>query len=91
MNLKSFNSLPKHLQDLIVKTFIQAEKEMSIKAQEKETEDLRWMVDNGYVELITFSPEGAKKYLDAAYEGAWAFQQKRFPEITPKLKELYSK
>lgn len=91
MNLKSFEKLPKHLQDLLVKTFIQAEKEMSLKAEEREEGDLRWMVENGRLELIKFSPEDAKKYVDAAHNGLWELQQKRFPEITPKLRVLLTK
>jgi TRAP-type C4-dicarboxylate transport system substrate-binding protein len=91
MNLKKFESLPKRLQDLLVNTFIEAEKEMSVRAQEKEDSDLRWMVEKGHLELIKFSPRDAKWYLDAAYNGAWAYQQKRFPEITPKLRQLLSK
>ncbi|PKN26605.1 MAG: hypothetical protein CVU64_17485 [Deltaproteobacteria bacterium HGW-Deltaproteobacteria-21] len=91
MNLKSFNSLPKHLQDLMVKTFIEAEKEMSVKADEKEEGDLRWMVEKKNLQLIQFSPEDAKKYVGAAHNGLWELQQKRFPEITPKLRKLLTK
>jgi TRAP-type C4-dicarboxylate transport system substrate-binding protein len=91
MNLKSFNGLPKHLQALIIKTFIEGEKEMSVIAQAKEDEDLQWMLQKGPIKLIKFSPQDAKVYVDAAYNSAWDYQQKRFPEITPKLRELFSK
>jgi TRAP-type C4-dicarboxylate transport system substrate-binding protein len=90
MNLKSFNSLPKHLQDLILKTFVEAEKEMSAVAEAKEEEDLRWLIEKG-VKPLKFSPADAKWYVEAAYKSAWDYQQKRFPEVTPKLKELLSK
>jgi TRAP-type C4-dicarboxylate transport system substrate-binding protein len=91
MNLNSFNKLPKHLQELLVNTFIEAEKEMSLKAEEQEEADLRWMIEKKGLQPIKFSPEDAKWYINAAYKGAWDYQQKRFPEITPKLKELLSK
>ena len=91
MNLKSFNKLPRHLQDLMVKTFIEAEKEMALKGEAIEVGEFRWMVDNGHLEVLKFSPEDTKRYLDAAYNGGWEYQQKRFPEITPKLRALYSK
>ena len=91
MNLKSFNNLPGHLQDLMVKTFIKAEKAMARRGEEVEVSAFRWMVDNGHLEVIKFSPEDTKQYVDAAIKGGWEYQQKRFPEITPKLRALYSK
>ena len=91
MNLKSLNKLPQHLQKLLIDTFIEAEKEMGRRAEKMEDEDLKWMVDKGHLELIKFSPEDTKWYVDAAYQSAWDYQQKRFPKVTPKLKELYTK
>ena len=91
MNLKRFNSLPKDLQDLMTTTFIEAEKNIAPEGETIENNALRWMVDKGHIELIKFSPEDAKWYVEAAYNSAWEYQQKRFPELTPKLKELFSK
>ena len=91
MNLESFNKLPEHLQKLLVDTFIEAEKEMGARAEGIEDEDLQWMLDKGHLELIQFSPEDAKWYVDSANEAAWEYQQKRFPDVTPKLKELFTK
>lgn len=91
MNLESFNKLPKHLQELLVNTFIDAEKEMAIEGTAKEATDLQWMLDKGHLELITFTGEDSKRYLDTANQASWEYQQKRFPEVTPKLKELFTK
>lgn len=91
MNLDSFNQLPKHLQNLLTETFIEAEKDIMIRAAKGQDEAMAFMVDNGLIEPIKFSPADAKWYLEAAYEGAWDYQQERFPEVTPKLRELLTK
>ena len=52
---------------------------------------MKWLADHDFIEIITFSPEDAKRYTDAAYKAAWEYQQKRFPDVTPKLRELYTK
>ena len=43
------------------------------------------------VEFYKLSPDMADWYLKTAYESAWQYQQKRFPDVTPKLKQLFSK
>ena len=91
INLNTFNNLPRHLQDLLVKTFIESEKEMVGAVIRLNREAMNWMVEKKYIEPIKLPPEEAKWYIDSAYKGAWDFQQKRFPEITPKLKQLYTK
>ena len=42
------------------------------------------------VEVYNLSPDTAKWLVDTAYESTWAFQQKRFPDVTPRLKALLS-
>jgi hypothetical protein len=42
------------------------------------------------VEVYNLPPDMAKWLVDTAYESTWAFQQKRFPDVTPKLKTLLS-
>lgn len=91
MNLNTFNNLPRHLQDLLVKTFIESEKEMVGAVIRLNRDAMNWMVEKKYIEPIKLPPEEAKWYIDSAYKGAWDFQQRRFPEITPKLKQLYTK
>jgi TRAP-type C4-dicarboxylate transport system substrate-binding protein len=54
-----------------------------IKAREK-------MIKAG-VEFYKFPPDMAKWFIDTAYNAAWEYQMKRFPDVTPKLRELLSK
>lgn len=91
MNLDSFNRLPKHLQNLLMETFIEAEKDIMKRAAKIQDDAKRFMVDKGLIEPIKFSPANAKWYLEAAYNGAWDYQQKRFPKVTPILRELLTK
>jgi TRAP-type C4-dicarboxylate transport system substrate-binding protein len=91
VNLNTFNKLPKHLQELLVNTFIEAEKEMAGVSTQINQEAMKWMVEKKHIEPIKLSPEDAKWYVESAYKGAWDFQQKRFPEITPKLRQFYTK
>jgi len=43
------------------------------------------------VEIYKLSPDVAEWYLETAYNSAWEYQQERFPEVTPKLRELLTK
>jgi hypothetical protein len=42
------------------------------------------------VEVYTLPPDTAKWLVDTGYAATWEFQRKRFPDVTPKLKELMS-
>ena len=90
MNLETYKKLPAPLQELVMNSFADAEKEIMKTAQAIEDGALKYMVDNGYLTPIKLSPEDAKWYLDSAYESAWEYQNKRFPDVTPKLKELFT-
>ena len=90
MNPASWNRLPKHLQDLMDEVIIEVENEMPAFYGEFMTRDLQKAVAAG-VEVIKFSPEDEKWFLDLAYEAGWAQQFKRYPELAPKFKELLVK
>lgn len=90
MNLEKWNKIPKHLQNLMIESMVQSEKdnrgweiEYRNKAREK-------MVKAG-VEFYKFPPDMAKWFIDTAYTAAWEYQMKRFPDVTPKLRQLLSK
>jgi TRAP-type C4-dicarboxylate transport system substrate-binding protein len=90
MNLDKWNKLPKHLQNLMTECMIQSEKEMrdyyaNLKAQAKEK-----MVKSG-IEFYKLTPDMEKWFLKKAYDSAWDFQMKRYPDVTPKLRQLISK
>ncbi len=89
MNLNVWNKLPKDIQQVITTAMINSEKysgeiwtEDKVKAMQK--------VKEAKVEVYNLPADTAKWMVDTAYESTWAFQQKRFPDVTPKLKTLLS-
>ncbi len=89
MNLNVWNKVPKDLQQAITDAMIYSETysggiwtEDKVKAMQK--------IKEAKVEVYNLSPETAKWLVDTAYESTWAFQQKRFPDVTPRLKALLS-
>jgi TRAP-type C4-dicarboxylate transport system substrate-binding protein len=47
-------------------------------------------VKDAKVEIYNLPPDTGKWLVDTAYESTWAFQMKRFPNETPRLKTLTS-
>ena len=66
MNLDKWNSLPEHLQDLMLDTLIDFEPGMVDRRTASEKESRQSIIDCG-METITFSPADAKWYRDLAY------------------------
>ena len=54
-------------------------------------QELRAKIAGSGVKFYKLEPDVAEWYLKTVYDAAWEYQQKRFPEVTPKLKELLSK
>jgi len=90
MNLNSWSRLPEHLQKLMMKRMVQAESDSMVKQTQTEL-GLKKKLAGSKVEFYKLSPDVAKWYLKTAYDSAWQYQQQRFPEVTPRLKELLSK
>jgi hypothetical protein len=42
------------------------------------------------IEFYKLQPDTAKWFLDTAYNAAWDYQMKRYPDVTPKLRQLIS-
>ena len=89
MNLNVWNKLPKDMQQVITNAMIYSEKysgdiwtEDKAKAMQK--------VKDAKVEVYNLSPDTAKWLVDTAYDSTWAYQMKRFPDVTPRLKTLLS-
>jgi TRAP-type C4-dicarboxylate transport system substrate-binding protein len=89
MNLNVWNKLPKDMQQVITNAMIYSEKysgdmwtEDKVKAVQK--------VKDAKVEIYNLPPDTGKWLVDTAYESTWAFQTKRFPDVTPRLKALLS-
>ncbi len=89
MNLNIWNKLPPDLQQVVTDAMIYSEKlngefgaEDKAKAMQKEKD--------AKVEIYNLPPDTAKWFVETAYDATWAFQMKRFPNETPKLRELLS-
>jgi len=91
VNLKTWNRLPKHLQDLLTECMIEFEEGFSAFEMKERNADVKRIEKSG-VEIIRLSPQASKWFTDAAREGAWKHAQKRFPgDVIPKLRERITK
>lgn len=92
MNLDKWNSLPKHLQDLMNEVAAELEPEMREWLRAKDIEGMQFLLDSG-MELIEYSAEDAQWYLDKFYiEGGWeVVKAKNSPESYAKLREFLMK
>jgi TRAP-type C4-dicarboxylate transport system substrate-binding protein len=90
MNLDSWNKLSSPLQKLMIETMNEYSKYVIPEHTEDLTKARKKAIDAG-VEFYKFSPEVADWFLTTAYDAAWEYQQKRFPEVTPQLKKLLKK
>jgi TRAP-type C4-dicarboxylate transport system substrate-binding protein len=89
MNLDTFNRLPKQLQNTL--TDAVKEMELSWGAQSEKEENSDWKTIVARVKVIEFSPADAEWFLKTAYDAQWKDQIKKYPDVSPKLRELMSK
>jgi TRAP-type C4-dicarboxylate transport system substrate-binding protein len=71
VNMKRWNSLPKHLQDLMNRIKIETESDM-VEFYSKAYKDSWKIMEKNGVEAVKFSPEDAKQFLDLANEIGWS-------------------
>ncbi len=71
MNLDKFNSLPKHLQDLLVQTQLDMEP-MMVERGAQWTADGKQAARDAGLEIVTFSPEDAEYFVELIYDVGWA-------------------
>ena len=90
MNLNSWKKLPKNLQDLLNESMIAYEKE-KIVLEQQTREDARQKMINAKIEFNKLTPPAGDWFVKTAFSAGWDYQQKRFPDVTPKLKELLIK
>lgn len=90
MNLNRWNSLPDHLKKIFTEAAIGAETDIKKRTDKFHAEKRQFLIDNGHT-FIKFSPADAEWYVQSAYNSAWELQRKRFPKVTPKLREVLSK
>ncbi len=89
MNVNTWNKLPSDLQQVITDAMAYSEKlngEIYAADKAKGMQKLK----EAKVEVYNLPPDTAKWLVDSAYAATWAFQMKRFPDVTPRLKELLS-
>ena len=90
MNLDSWNRLPKHLQELMAEVMIDYPPQYA-EVHTKQFAKARKVAEDAGVEFYKLKPDVADWFINTAYTAAWEYQQKRFPEVTPKLKKVLSK
>jgi len=87
MNLKTWQSLPKSLQDLLTSVSTDFE-EYEVEYWKKKVDKAREALKAKGVKFVQFSPDDAKWYINTANEAAWADLLKRAPKTAPALKKL---
>lgn len=93
INLDTWNSLPKNLQDLIIKVQMEREGEFLGEWKELENKARQGILDKG-AKFIKFPPADAKWYLDTIYKAEWGSLMTKlgakYPELVTKTEELLS-
>jgi len=91
MNLDRFNSLPKHLQDVLTGAAVELEPDLEAYFLDLEV-TLKDRLKAEGMEIITFSAEDAARFNDIFMETNWKELEKKVsPESYTKLRELLSK
>ncbi len=92
MNLDTWNSLPKDMQELVMEVSMELEEKghaTHLKVVDMKWKELRDTCPD--IKLVKFSPEDAKWYTDTAYNVTWDRIIAKAPKYGPKLRELSSK
>lgn len=87
MNLKTWEGLPKHLQELIMECMIENEKNYTKVMAGLAEKEYQEMQEKG-MQIISFSPEDTEYYVNLAYEAGWNEVIKQSPELGPKLRKM---
>ena len=89
MNLNTWNKLPPDLQRVVTEAMIYSEK-LNGEFWAEDTAKSIQKLKEAKVEIYNLPPTTGKWFVDTAYEATWAYQMKRFPDVTPRLKVLLS-
>jgi len=91
VNLDKWNSLPKHLQDLLTNSAIANEKEFyDIIVNETCPNETQRIAGHGDG-VDKFSPADTEWYVNLAYSAAWEEVLEASPELGPRFRDLLSK
>ena len=86
-NLKSWEKLPEDVQKLLIDAIVEVEEKAGPYYKNVHDTELKKAQELG-VQLIEFSPEDAKWFVDTAYRVSWENLAKKAPENVEKLREL---
>lgn len=90
MNLKSFNALPKNIQDLLIKINDDMQPDLEDWMHQAYAKEVPKWWDAG-MKKIEFSPADAKSFTDTVYNSAWEQVISKSPTNGPKIKEMVDK
>lgn len=87
INLKTWNNLPKKLQDILNEAAVEGEKKAVAHFDDLLKKERPILQKEG-IDVIVLSPAEKEKFLKVAYDEAWREISARSPQTAPKLKEL---
>ena len=90
MNAKKWDSLPKHIQEVLMEALRLEVIAIDKRTAEEITNEYKLLMIAG-MEIIKFPAAEEKKYLDMAYDEGWKGQLKMEQEYTNKLRKLLTK
>jgi len=90
INLKTWKKLPQDIQELLIGITRELERDASDYYAKVIQEERNFILSKG-VEIIRFSPDDEKRYLQKAYEAGWAHVIKKCPETGARFRELVKK
>ncbi|MFC2122517.1 TRAP transporter substrate-binding protein DctP [Bacteroidota bacterium] len=88
MNLDKWNSLPPNLQKVVTNAMIEKVEKACIPHYQKLVDDERDRLLKLGLQVIEFSPEDDKWFVDLAYKAAWDTLLEKAPQYGPELKKL---
>jgi len=90
MNLKTWNGLPKKLQDLLTDAATESEKKVVADFDELAKKERPNLIKEG-IQVIDLPPAEKEKFLKVAYDEGWKDILGKSPQTGAKLKELLTK
>lgn len=91
VNLTKWRSLPQDVRDFLKRKAIQLATEYPQKYGTAASARARQQVIEDGIKIVTFAPEDAKRWVDAAHRVAWGEIDRIDPVNGPKLRELITK
>lgn len=90
MSLKTWNKLPKKLQDIMTEAATESEKKVVALFADLAKKERPALVKEG-IQVITLPPAEKDKFLKVAYDEGWKDILQKNPKTGPELKKLFSK